>query len=43
MKTYGTKQWFSAAAQRLAGHGYPVAIQRKWLSRGFLIWKREPS
>lgn len=43
MKTYGVKQWFSAAAERLARRGYPVATQRKWLNRGFLIWKREPS
>lgn len=43
MKTYGVRQWFSAAAERLAGRGYPVATQRKWLNRGFLIWKREPS
>ena len=43
MKTYGVRQWFSAAAERLAGRGYPVATQRKWLNRGFLIWKRELS
>lgn len=43
MKAYGARQWFLAAAERLAGRGYPVATQRKWLNRGFLIWKREPS
>jgi hypothetical protein len=43
MKTYGVRQWFSAAAERLAGRGYLVATQHKWLNRGFLIWKREPS
>ncbi len=43
MKTYGARRWFSAAAERLAERGYPVLSQRKWLSRGFLIWKREPS
>ncbi len=43
MKTYGAKQWFTAAAERMAERGYAVATQRKWLSRGFLIWKLEPS
>ena len=40
-KTYGPKQWFIAAAERLAERGYAVASQRKWLARGFLIWKLE--
>jgi hypothetical protein len=39
MKTYGARQWFVAAAERLAERGYAVASQRKWLSKGFLIWK----
>ncbi|MCI0550492.1 MAG: hypothetical protein L0287_06030 [Anaerolineae bacterium] len=39
MKTYGTRQWFIAAAERMAEQGYAVASQRKWLSKGFLIWK----
>jgi SAM-dependent methyltransferase len=43
MKTYGAKQWFIAAAERLAEHGYPILSQRKWLNRGFLIWRLEPS
>ncbi len=45
-KSYGAKQWFIAAAERLAERGYEVATQRKWLTRGFLIWnhfKREAS
>ena len=41
MKTYGPKQWFIAAAERLAEQGYAVAAQRKWLTKGFLIWKLE--
>jgi len=51
MKTYGARQWFIAAAERMAERGYAiapakgagVAVQRKWLSRGFLIWRLEPS
>ena len=39
MKTYGARQWFVAAAERLAKRGYSIAIQRKWLTKGFLIWK----
>jgi hypothetical protein len=39
MKTYGARQWFVAAAERLAQRGYTVASQRKWLTKGFLIWR----
>lgn len=39
MKIYGARQWFLAAAERLAARGYAVDTQRKWLSKGFLIWK----
>jgi hypothetical protein len=43
MKTFGVRQWFMATAERMAERGYAVATQRKWLARGFLIWKLEPS
>lgn len=39
MKTYGAKQWFIAAGERLAERGYTVESQRKWLTKGYLIWK----
>jgi hypothetical protein len=39
-KIYGPRQWFTAAAERLSARGYDVALQRKWLSRGYLIWRR---
>lgn len=39
MKTYGARQWFIAAAERMEKQGYSVASQRKWLAKGFLIWK----
>ena len=39
MKTYGTRQWFIAAAEQLDGRGYAVESQRKWLSKGYLIWR----
>lgn len=38
-KIYGAKQWFIASATRLAERGYVIETQRKWLSKGFLIWK----
>ena len=38
LKTYGARQWFIAAAERLEKQGYSVASQRKWVSKGFLIW-----
>jgi hypothetical protein len=39
MKTYGAKQWLVAAAERLAARGYAIESQRKWLTKGYLIWK----
>ncbi|HEX2696313.1 MAG TPA: class I SAM-dependent methyltransferase [Anaerolineales bacterium] len=38
-KVYGARQWFEAAAQRLAQGGYQVNVQKKWLSKGWLIWE----
>ena len=38
-RIYGAKQWFIATAERLAERGYEIATQRKWLTKGFLIWK----
>jgi len=39
-KVYGTRQWFGAAARSLARRGYKVNLQKKWLSKGWLIWER---
>jgi hypothetical protein len=39
-KAYGTRQWFGAAAQSLAGRGYGINLQKKWLSKGWLIWEQ---
>ena len=38
-KTYGERQWFIASSERMEELGYTVVSQRKWLSKGFLIWK----
>jgi hypothetical protein len=37
-RTYGVRQWFIATAERMAERGYEVRLQRKWLSKGYLIW-----
>jgi hypothetical protein len=33
-KTYGAKQWFIAAGESLAGKGYKINLQKKFLSKG---------
>lgn len=38
-QVWGPRQWFMASAQALAARGYAVVLQRKWLSRGYLLWK----
>jgi len=39
-KTFGLKQWFGAAAESLAQKGYKIDLRRKWLSKGWLIWRK---
>src|SRR5512138_152950 len=39
MKTYGLRQWFVHAAEALRRKGYTVNLQKKFLSRGYLIWE----
>lgn len=36
-KTYGLRQWFIAAAERVAAKGWRVRLQKKWLAKGYLI------
>ena len=38
LKTYGMRQWFIASAEGLARKGYKVNVQRKFLSKGYMIW-----
>jgi hypothetical protein len=42
-KVFGLKQWFSASAESLAEKGYKIDLHKKWLSKGWLIWKKENS
>jgi hypothetical protein len=38
-KVYGLRQWFSATAEGLAAQGYKIDLHKKWLSKGWLIWR----
>jgi hypothetical protein len=40
MKTYGPRQWFTAAGESLARGGWKVNVGRKFLSKGYLVWER---
>jgi hypothetical protein len=40
-KTFGLKQWFAASAENLAQKGYKIDLHKKWLNKGWLIWKKE--
>jgi len=39
-KVYGSKQWFTLAAENLARKGFKIDLHRKWLSKGWMIWKQ---
>lgn len=38
-RTWGLRQWFSSSAQRLWEIGYGIDVRRRWLARGYLVWK----
>lgn len=39
MKAYGLRQWFVHSAEALAQKGYRINLQKKFLSKGWLIWE----
>ena len=39
IKTFGLKQWFMHSAEALAQKGFRINLQKKFLSRGWLIWE----
>ncbi|HSL44851.1 MAG TPA: hypothetical protein VK897_15550 [Anaerolineales bacterium] len=39
LKAYGLRQWFVQAAEALARKGYKINLQRKFLSKGWMIWE----
>lgn len=38
-KAFGLQQWFAASVENLARKGYKIDSQKKWLNKGFLIWR----
>jgi len=38
-KVYGLRQWFVASAESLARKGFRINLQKKFLSKGWLIWE----
>ena len=40
MRSWGLRQWFIASADALAVQGYDVALQRKFVARGYLLLRR---
>jgi hypothetical protein len=39
LKAYGLRQWFSHSAEALAQKGYKINLQKKFISKGWLIWE----
>jgi hypothetical protein len=39
MKAYGLRQWFMHSAGALSYKGYRINLQKKFLSRGYLVWE----
>jgi hypothetical protein len=39
IKAYGLRQWFMQSAEALARKGYRINLQKKFLSKGWLIWE----
>jgi hypothetical protein len=40
VQVWSLRQWFTASAQKLVRHGYRVSLRRKWLRKGYLVWKQ---
>jgi len=40
LKTYGVRQWFVASAESLAKKGFKINMQRKFLSKGYMLWEQ---
>ncbi|MFM8320583.1 MAG: methylase, partial [Chloroflexota bacterium] len=38
VQAWGPRQWYRAAARRLAERGYRINLHPGWLSRGWMIW-----
>lgn len=40
-KVYGLRQWFINSAESLARKGFKINLQKKFLSKGWLIWEQD--
>ncbi len=40
-KPFGLKRWFAASVESLARKGYKIDLHKKWLSKGFMIWRKQ--
>jgi len=40
-RVYGLHQWFETSAKALARSGYSINLQKRFLSKGWLIWELE--
>ncbi len=38
-KVYGLRQWFINSAESLARKGFKINLQKKFLSKGWLVWE----
>ncbi len=41
-RSLGRRQWFGAAARQLAARGWDVDTRRRWINRGYLLWRNPP-
>jgi len=41
LKAYGVRQWFVASAEALQHKGYRINMQKRFLSKGFMIWEND--
>ncbi|GAB4546567.1 MAG: hypothetical protein Fur002_21760 [Anaerolineales bacterium] len=39
-RPFGLRQWFAAAARSLHQKGYTIDLHKKWIQKGFLVWRR---
>jgi hypothetical protein len=38
-RPFGLKQWFTASVESLSKKGFDLDLHKKWLNKGYLIWR----
>ncbi|HSJ59462.1 MAG TPA: methylase, partial [Anaerolineae bacterium] len=38
-QAWGARRWFAAAGERLAARGYKIDVRKRWLRKGWLVWR----